>query len=235
LSGIKKLAGQTLWYGVSSIFGRFLNYLLTPLLATIFASAEYGKITTLFTIAAFLNIVFTYGLETSYFRYSSLQPESKVYNTCSSSIIISTILLTCLLLLTTGSIASFLELPDHPEYISWVILIVALDTLSVMPFAKLRFTGRPRKFAFIKILNILINVLLVVFFLVVCKNDYEKNANSFFAVIYNPEIGLGYVIIANLIASGITLLLLAKEFFQFSFKLNPGFWKEMMRYSLAEW
>ncbi len=231
MSEIKKLAGQTFWYGLSSIFGRFLNYLLTPILATIFASAAYGKITTLFTIAAFLNIVFTYGMETSYFRFSSLQPESKVYNTSSSSILITTALFTALLLLSAGGLAVFLELPDHPEYISWVILIVALDTLCVMPFARLRYSGRPRKFAAIKILNILINIGLVIFFLVVCKNDYEKNADSFFAVIYNPKIGLGYVILANLAASGITLLLLAKEFFQFRFKLSPAFWKEMMRYS----
>jgi O-antigen/teichoic acid export membrane protein len=231
LSGIKNLAGQTLWYGLSSIFGRFLNYLLTPILATIFASAEYGKITTLFTIAAFLNIVFTYGLETSYFRFSSQAPEPKVYNTSSTSIIITTLLLTGLLWFFTKDIAVFLELPGHPEWILWVILIVALDTLCVMPFAKLRFKGRPRKFAAIKILNILINVGLVIFFLVVCKTDYEQDADSFFAVIYNPEIGLGYVIIANLVASGITLILLAKEFFQFNFKLNTAFWKEMMAYS----
>ena len=129
MSGIKKLAGQTLWYGMSSIFGRFLNYLLTPLLVTIFASGEYGKISTLFTIAAFLNIIYTYGLETSYFRFSALQPESKVYNTCSSSIIVTTVLFTGLLLLSAQSFATFLEMPKHPEYISWVILIVALDTL----------------------------------------------------------------------------------------------------------
>ena len=216
---------------MSSIFGRFLNYLLTPILATIFASADYGKITTLFTIAAFLNILFTYGLETSYFRFSSQEPEPKVYNTCSSSIILSTVLLTGLLWLLTENIAVFLELADHPEYILWVLLIVALDTLSVMPFAKLRFSGRPKKFAAIKILNILINVGLVIFFLVVCKNDYEKNADTFFSVIYNPQIGLGYVIIANLVASAVTLLLLAKEFFQFQFKLSPEFWKKMMSYS----
>jgi O-antigen/teichoic acid export membrane protein len=231
LSSIKKLAGQTLWYGLSSIVGRFFNYLLTPILATIFASADYGKITTLFTIAAFLNIIFTYGLETSYFRFSSLQPESKVYNTCSSSIIITTLLLTGLLFLASGNIAVFLEFPDHPEFVSWVLIIVALDTLSVMPFAKLRYSGRPGKFAAIKILNILINIALVIFFLVICKNDYEKNADTFFASLYNPDIGLGYVIIANLIASGVTLLLLAKEFFQFRFRLNPKFWKEMMLYS----
>src|SRR5688572_19082677 len=81
LSTIKKLAGQTIWYGLSSILGRFLNYLLTPLLATIFFTDEFGIISLLFGYAAFLNIIFTYGMETSYFRFSSLQPEQKVYNT----------------------------------------------------------------------------------------------------------------------------------------------------------
>ena len=231
MSSIKKLAGQTIWYGLSSIFGRFLSYLLLPVLTKVLDENEYGKISTLFVIAAFLNVIFTYGMETSYFRFSSLQPESKVYNTSTSSILITTIILTVLLLLSAGGIAAFLELPDHPEYIIWVILIVGLDTLCVMPFAKLRYESRPRKFAAIKILNIVINVGLVIFFLVICKNDYEKDADSFFAVIYKPEIGLGYVIIANLIASAVTLLLLAKEFFQFRFRLNPDFWKEMMRYS----
>lgn len=231
MSGIKKLAGQTLWYGASSIFGRFLNYLLTPLLVTIFASGEYGKISTLFTIAAFLNIIYTYGLETSYFRFAALEPEKKVYNTCTSSILITTTLLTGLLLLFTKDFASFLEMPRHPEYITWVILIVALDSLAVMPFAKLRQEGRPRKFAAIKILNIVINILLVIFFLVICKNAHEKGANNMFATLYNPKIGLGYVIIANLVASGITLILLAKELLQFNFRLNPGFWKQMMKYS----
>lgn len=231
MSEIKKLAGQTLWYGASSIFGRFLNYLLTPLLVTIFASEDYGKISTLFTIAAFLNILYTYGLETSYFRFSSLQPESKVYNTCSVSILFTTAIFTSVLLLNTGLIARFLEIPDHPEYISWVIIIVALDTLCVMPFAKLRFEGRPRKFAAIRILNILINVALVVFMLVVCKDAYENKENNFFASLYNPNIGLGYVILANLAASGITLLLLSKEFLQFRFRLNPAFWKQMMKYT----
>lgn len=216
---------------MSSIFGRFLNYLLTPLLVTIFATGEYGKISTLFTIAAFLNIVFTYGLETSYFRFASLEPETKVYNTCTSSLLISSSLFTAVLLVFTKDIAVFLEMPDHPEYILWVILIVALDTLAVMPFAKLRFEGRPRKFAAIKILNILINVGLVIFFLVVCKHAHEKGSRGFIGSLYNPDIGLGYVIIANLIASGATLLLLSKEFLKFRFRLNPVFWKKLMTYS----
>ncbi len=231
MSGIKKLAGQTVWYGASSIFGRFLNYLLTPLLVTIFAAGEYGKISTLFTIAAFLNIIYTYGQETSYFRFSSMYPEQKVYNTSSSSILLTTVLFSLFLWFSAGSVARFLEMPEHPEYIRWVILIVAADTLCVMPFAKLRYEGRPRKFAAIKIINILVNIGLVVFFLVLCKNDFEKDADSLFATLYNPRIGLGYVILANLAASVITLVLLGKEFMQFRFRLNPGFWKEMMQYS----
>jgi len=228
MSSVKKLAGQTIWYGFSSIFGRFLNYLLTPLLATIFASAEYGKITTLFAIAAFLNILYTYGLETAYFRFSTNQPESKVYNTATSSIIITTAALTAIMLLLSNSIAGFLEIPDHPEYVQWVLWIVALDTLAVLPFSKLRFEGRPRKFAFIKILNILINIGLILFFLVVCKNA-EKG--SFLTSLYSKEIGLGYVILANVAASAVTLLLLAKELFSFRFKIDTHFWKELMSYS----
>lgn len=228
MSSVKKLAGQTLWYGVSSIFGRFLNYLLTPLLATIFASAEYGKITTLFAIAAFLNIIYTYGLETAYFRFSAKEPEEKVYNTSVSSIIITTILLTAIFLLLSSFIASFLEIPDHPEYVRWVIYIVALDTLTMLPFSKLRFNGRPRKFAAVKVANILCNVGLVLFFLYWCKNAPK---GSFWAELYNPEIGLGYVILANLIASALTLILLFTEIVRFRFVIDRVFWKTLMTYS----
>ncbi|HMP86165.1 MAG TPA: oligosaccharide flippase family protein [Lacibacter sp.] len=228
MSSIKQLAGQTFWYGASSIFGRFLNYLLTPLLATIFASADYGKITTLFAIAAFLNIIYTYGMETAYFRFSSKQSEADVYNTGLSSLLLTTTLLTAVLWALSPQLAAFLELPGHLEYVHWVIAIVALDTLAVLPFSKLRFSGRPRKFAFIKILNILVNIGLILFFLVVCKN---ADPGSLFYGWYNANIGLGYVILANLAASALTLLLLAGEWRAFRFRINRPFWKELMLYS----
>lgn len=231
MSGIKKLAGQTIWYGLSSIFGRLLNYLLTPILTAIFLEKEYGKISILFTIAALLNIIYTYGMETSYFRFASTNPENKVYNTASTSIWFSTTIFTILLLILVPPIAEFYELSKNPEYITWIILIVGLDTLAVMPFAKLRFEGRPRKFAFIKILNIVINVGLVLFIYLLCKPAYQKAPDSLLGQLYDPRIGLGYVILANLAASGITLLLLAKELFQFRLRINPRFWSEMMKYS----
>lgn len=228
MSSVKKLAGQTLWYGISSIIGRFLNYLLTPLLASIFASAAYGKISTLFATAAFLNIVYTYGMETAYFRFCSKMPETKVFRTALSSLIISTTLFTAALWWFSPAFARFLEIPDHPEYVQWVIWIVALDTLAVVPFAKLRHEGRPRKFAFIKILNILINIGLILFFLVVCKNAPQQSMLRSF---YQEEIGLGYVILANLAASIFTLVMLGKELGQFRWSFDPPVLSAMLNYS----
>ncbi|MDX2045758.1 MAG: oligosaccharide flippase family protein [Chitinophagaceae bacterium] len=231
MSSIKKLAGQTFWYGFSNIFGRFLNYLLTPLLTSIYGSEQYGDISILFAAAAFLNIVFTYGMETSYFRFSTLHPEKEVYNTASTSIMITTLMLVVVLMAPVSSLASFMKLDKHPEFVKWVLWIVALDTLAVLPFSKLRYEGRPRKFAAIKIVNILINVGLVIFFLVWCKGQYEKKAGNMWSVLYNPDIDLGYVFLANLIASAVTLLLLGKELLSFRFSFNKPLLKEILLYS----
>jgi O-antigen/teichoic acid export membrane protein len=231
LSNIKKLAGQTFWYGFSNIFGRFINYLLTPILTGIYSSEQYGDISILFAYAAFLNIVFTYGMETAYFRFNNTYPEKNVYNTGQFSLIITTVILSTLLMIPVPSIARLMKLDNHPEFVTWVIWIVALDTLAVLPFSKLRFEGRPRKFAAIKILNILINVGLVIFFLVLCKGQHEKNANNIWAVIYNPGIDIGYVFLATLAASGITLLLLSKELLSFRPKMDMALFKEMMLYT----
>ncbi len=231
MSSIKKLASQTFWYGFSNIFGRFLNYLLTPLLTTIFASQKYGDISILFASAAFLQVVYTYGMETSYFRFNNLYPEKDVYNTGLSTIVITTLVFTAVLFIPVQSLANYMEIGSHPEYIKWVLLIVALDTLAVLPFSKLRFQGQPRKFAFIKVLNILINVGLVVFFLVYCKGQHEKGAENFFALMYDPAIDIGYVFIAQLVASAVTLILLWKELGSFSFSLNGKLIREILLYS----
>lgn len=231
MSSIKKLASQTFWYGFSNIFGRFLNYLLTPLLTTIFASQKYGDISILFASAAFLNVIYTYGMETSYFRFSNLHPEKEVYNTGLSTLVITTVLFTAILFIPVQALANYMEIGSHPEYVQWVLLIVALDTLAVMPFSRLRHEGRPRKFAAIKVLNILINIGLVVFFLVYCKGQHEKGAENFFALIYDPAIDIGYVFIAQLFASGVTLLLLWKEFTSFSFVWNGKLIREMLIYT----
>lgn len=231
LSSIKKLASQTFWYGFSNIFGRFLNYLLTPLLTSIFASEKYGDISVLFAAAAFLNIVYTYGMETSYFRFNNLYLEKDVYNTGLTTLLITSILFTIILMIPIQSFATYMEIGSHPEYIKWVLLIVSLDTLAVLPFSKLRHEGRPRKFAFIKMINILTNIGLVVFFLYWCKGEYQRGAENIWSVLYDPDIDIGYVFIANLAASLVTLIMLGSELSTFRFTWNGKLFREMMIYS----
>jgi O-antigen/teichoic acid export membrane protein len=231
LAGIRQLANQTIWYGLSNIVGRFINYLLTPILTFIYASADYGDISILFATAAFLNIVFTYGMETSYFRFAQKEEQQNVFNTTFSMLLITTTVLLVLLLYPIQYIADTMNLGEHPEWLVYVVLIVALDTFAVIPFSKLRQDGKPKKFAAIKLLNILINMFFVIFFLYFCKEDFESGKHSFFASLYSPNIGVGYVFIANLIASASTLLMLVKEFSGFQVNLDKKLLKEIFIYS----
>lgn len=233
MSGIKKLAGQTIWYGASSIAARFLNYLLTPYLTAVLAVSVYGEMSVLYAAIPFLNVVFTYGLDTAYFRYAKTpEQQAQVYNTATVSLVISTAVLTTLLILFREPFALLVGLQKHPEYITWSALIIALDTLSVLAFAKLRFEGRPVKFATIKIAGILINIGLVFFFLSVCPAIQKRDPYSFIGTFYKPSLAVGYIIIANLLQSLFTFLLLSKEFFAFRWKFDAALWKSIMRYSM---
>ncbi|MFI5132731.1 MAG: lipopolysaccharide biosynthesis protein [Chitinophagales bacterium] len=233
MSGIKKLAGQTMWYGASSIAARFLNYLLTPYLTLKLSGPAYGDMTLIYSAIPFLNVIFTYGLETAYFRYvQKKEHEEDVYNTATVSLIISTISLTTLLILFRSAFAGLIKLEEHPEYITWSAFIIAFDSLSALAFAKLRYEGRPIKFAAIRIAGILINIAVVYFFLSVCPKIAVKHPDSILLYFYDKKIGVGYVIIANLVQSVITLLLLWKEFFSFKWKFNGKLWKQIMIYSM---
>jgi O-antigen/teichoic acid export membrane protein len=231
LGNIGKLAGQTFWYGFSSIIGRFINYLLTPLLTGIYDSERYGEISILFAYAAFLNIIFTFGMETAYFRFSKDRPEGPVFQTGQTLLLFTSALLGALFLLPTPQIAELMKLEGHPEYIHWVLGIVVLDTLAVLPMARLRHEGRPIRFATIRILNILMNVGLVIFFLVLCKEDHEKGNPSMWSLFYDPTIDIGYVFLANLAASAFTLLLLWKSWSGFRFRIDKSLLLEMLIYS----
>lgn len=230
---IKKLAGQTIWYGASSIAARFLNYLLTPYLTLKLKDFAYGDVSSIYAAIPFLNVIFTYGLETAYFRFSQREGFKKdIYSTASISIFISTIVLTALLILSKSSFAHLLKLDDHPEFITYSALIIAFDTLSTLPFARLRQVGRPKKFASIRIISIIITIGLTYFFISVCPKIVSNNPAGFIAKYYINNYGVGYVILANLIGSFVTLLLLSKELFSFKFKFNITVWKAIMLYSL---
>jgi O-antigen/teichoic acid export membrane protein len=233
LSSIKKLASETMWYGGSSIAARFLNYLLTPYLTLKLSGPGYGEMSLVYAAIPFLNVIFTYGLETAYFRFSQKEEFKKdIYNTASISIFISTILLTALLFAGNTTLANFLKLNDHPEFMRYSIIIIAMDTLSTLPFAKLRQDGKPIKFALIRITNIFLTIFLTYFFISICPKLVAENPTGWIAKWYIKDYGVGYVIIANMIASTVTLLLLFKELFSVSFRFNKVLWKQMIIYTL---
>lgn len=222
-----------MWYGASSIAARFLNYLLTPYLTGTLLTSDYGEMSLVYALIPFLNILFTYGLETAYFRYVQKKERvEEVYNTITVSLIISTISFTLLLLLLRGPLAAMISIKEHPEYITWSAFIIAFDALTTISFAKLRQEGRPVKYAFVRIVGILVNIGLTIFFLSVCPAIAKKNPDSFLLTFYDKNIGVGYVFIANLVQSVVTFLLLWKEFSAFRWKFNSSLWKEIMLYSL---
>lgn len=236
LSNIKKLAGQTLWYGVSSIGARFIGYLLTPLLtySPNVSVADFGKQGLIYAVIPVLNALFTYGFETAYFRFASKDEyKSSIYNTTFISLLCSTALFSFLLWQNQAFLAQLTGLTNIPEIIQLSIFIVALDTLNVIPFARLRQQDRPVKFAFVRVTSILINVVLVWFFVNYCHNVLTKNPQHPLRLIYdvnkNPVV---YVVLANLIQSLFTLVLLSKEILEVRLKFNVQLWKAMMVYSL---
>ena len=234
MASIKKLASQTVWYGASSIFARFLYYMLTPYLTLKFrGTVEYGKFSLVFAIIPFLYTLILFAFETAYFRFMQRKEyEGDVYNTLSTSLLMSTVLITGLTLLFNVPIANFIGLTKHPEYISLSAFIIGLDALSALPFAKLRYENRPKKFAAIRVGGILLNIVTVYFFLTVCPEIIKKNPNSALRLIYSSSFGAGYVLLANVAASLFQLLALWKEFTSVRLKINKTLWKEVMIYAL---
>jgi len=232
LSGIKKLAGQTLWYGLSSIAARLINYLLTPYLTYKLSIEIYGEQSLIYSFIPFMNVVFTYGMETAFFRFSNNKDQQQVYNTTSISLIVSTLFLSTLLILFRTPIAMALQIDANPEYIILAAVIIGIDALCGIPFAKLRQENKPLKFAFIKIGGILVVVFTTYFFISVCPNLVANNTNHWMVQYYRADWAVGYILLANLIQNIIVLLLLSKEFFGFEWKFNKALWKEIMVYSL---
>jgi O-antigen/teichoic acid export membrane protein len=232
LSGIKKLAGQTLWYGIPTIASRFLGYLMNMALPFFIALPEKtADLVQVYTIIPFLNVLYAYGMETAYFRFSQSHDKQKLYSTLSISLFISSILFTLLLLLFKGFIISAADLNNHPEYVLWMIAIIAVDNLNTLPFAKLRQENRPKRYAFARIAGIVINLSVVIFFLGVIPKIISHNPTSFLKSIYNKEMGLGYYLLGNLCGSLFTLFLLSKEIRQIKLSFDKTLWKEVMRYS----
>jgi len=232
---LKKLAGQTAIYGLGTILPRFLNYFLTPVLTYAFAAAEYGINGELFAYISFLNIIFTYGMETTFFNfYTKNENKEEVYNTALLMLLATSVILGLILIFLAPAIAESLSTPSVtylPQFIIWCVLIIVSDAIMAIPFAKLRSDNNPLKFSVLKIINVVINAGLTVFFVMICKPAYENNETNFFATIYDPRIGIGYCFLSMLIANGITLLLLGKQFASVKLKINKELLTQMLKYT----
>ena len=235
MSSIKKLASQTIWYGLSSIAARLINYLLTPYLtySPNIKTSDFGKMALIYSALPILNILFTYGFETAYFRFSKEENKDTIYSTAFISLFTTTTLFTLLLWFNQAGFANIIGLGNFPQIIQFGILIIAFDTLAIIPFAALRQQGRPKKFAFVKISGILINIFFTWFFISYCSHAVKQNPNSWISLFYDNKTNpIVYVLLANLIQSVITLLFLSSEIAQVRLKFNIKLWRQMMAYSL---
>ncbi len=221
-----------MWYGLPTIATRFLGYLMNMALPFIFKTpGDTADIVQVYTIIPFLNVLFTYGLETGYFRYAQQKDRDRLYSTLSISIAISTSILTALLLLSKGAIAGAASLTEHPEYIVWMAWIVLIDTLTTLPFARLRQENRPRRYAFVRVAGIVMNVCVVILFMGIIPRYLQSHPTSSIRQIWNPQTGIGYYLIGNICGSLFTLLLLRKELLSVRFVFDKRLWKEVMKYS----
>lgn len=233
MRAINKLAGQTAIYGLPSIIGRLLNYLLVPLHTAVFLPERFGVITEMYAYVAFLVVMLTYGMETAYFRYQTKREEedSSVFSTVMISLIGSTGVFILLTSLFSQDIANWIDYPENSEYVVWFAFIVGLDAISSIPLAKLRMETKAFKFALINLLSILVNIGLNLFWVGYCIPGYE-NGNTSFLIdwFYSPEIGVGYVFLANLFASSFKFLLLSPQILKVKAEFNRSLWKEMIFY-----
>lgn len=231
MSLIKKLAKETAIYGISSILSKVVNYFFLAIYLTRYMTTfEYGIYNDVYAMAAILIILFTYRMETAFFRFVTKGNNIEtVFSTASISIIITTVIFVSTLIIFSGDIAALIEYPDKKEYIIYFAFIIGLDALSAIPFARLRLENRPIKFAVLKILNVIINVLLVFFFLNICPMLVEQG-NTFVSSFYNDTLKLDFVFLSNFVASFVVFILLTPALLKSNRIFDRALLKQMLIY-----
>ncbi len=221
---MKSLLTDTALYGLSSIIARLFNFVLTPLLTIVLSKSEYGINALLYVSIAFLMVILTYGFETAYFRVSEKKgnDEHRVYSTAMWSLLVSTIIFLTIFSIFYVPISELINMSNRPYLVLWMAWIVAMDAISAVPFARLRGQRRAKRFVFIKISQIVINfILCYAIFLILPNMGYKL-----------PDWQVGWVLFANLIASGFMIILLLPEFFAVKRIFDFGIWKTMMAFGI---
>ncbi|MFS4492801.1 lipopolysaccharide biosynthesis protein [Maribacter sp. 2308TA10-17] len=231
MNPLKKLFKQTAIYGLATVLPRMISFFLVRVHTDAMPPEIYGELAVIFAYFAMFNVVLAYGMETAFFRfYSKSDDKEKVISTSLISILISTFLFMGLSLLFQDGMSSLLNI--ELKYFKYIIFILALDALVIVPFAWLRANERPMRYAIIKILNVVINFGLNIFFLIILPGIVENNSNSIFSWMYKSDFQISYIIIANLIASSVTLLLMLKPYVSSSYSFDKELWNRMMKYAI---
>lgn len=217
----KKLAGQAAIYGLSSMIGKAVNFLLIPFYTKVLTTADFGVMSDLYAMVALANIILCFGLETTYFRFANKEGEQKTFNNSVSFLIVFTGLITTFLSFQATSIVSFINYPGKEVYIYALAGVLFIDAMMSIPFARLRQQNKAKRFAIIRLANISLNIFFNVLFLIILKDtDY-----------YNPAIGVGYIFIANLLANAFFIPMLLPSFKGFRFTINKTYLNELITYA----
>lgn len=221
MNPVKKIFGQTAIYGLPSILGRLLNYLLVPLHTYFMKPEAYGVVSELYSWVAFLIVFLTFGMETAFFRFSNQEGEdkSKVFKASFATVIGINLFFLAVVVLAINPISAAMLYENHPEYILLVAIIIAIDTISALPLAKLRMEEKMKKFVTIQMSSILINILMNVILMIFFFDDAQ------------PEKGVVYILIANLFASLVKPLMMLKDFFGIDLSIDFSLVKRMLSYS----
>ena len=219
MAGLKSLAKDTAIYGLSSIVGRFLNYMLVPLYTAVLPASTggYGVVSNVYAFTALMLVLLTFGMETGFFRFANKGQDDpmRVYSTTLLSVSFGSVIFVALGLLFLEPIAGWLEYGEHPWYIGMMMIVVAMDAIQSIPFAYLRYKKRPIKFAALKLLFIFLNIALNLFYYVVLKGN-----------------DVGYAFLFNLICTSVVMLCMIPELRGFTYVLDRELLKRMLRYSL---
>lgn len=230
MSLYKNLFKQTAVYGIATVVPRIFSFLLTPLYTEVLSDKEYGNASLVFAGMAFFNVILAYGMETAFFRFYNSDNKKSVLSTSTISLFWSSLAFLVIALLGRNYLAQAGGI--DAEFVTYNIWILVLDALVIIPFSKLRAEGRPMLYAVIKIGNVGITLLLNVFFLIYLKDIALNNPDSFWSVIYVKDFEVGYIFVANLISSLLTLLVLLPHYLKTDWHFDKALWKRMMKYSL---
>ena len=232
MANLKSLVKDTAIYGISSIAGRFINYLLVPIQTAAFAAGggEYGVVTNIYAYTALLMVILTYGMETTFFRFINKTEDDpmRVYSTVLVSVGVSSLLFVIAVFALLPQIAGFMKYPDHPDWVAVMFVCVAIDAFKCIPFAYLRYQKRAIKFACLQLVNIILNIILNLTYLIVLP---ALKLNLFGLYDDKFTLNVGMVFYINLVCTAVVVVCFWHELTGFRYRFDRALWGKMMRYA----